>query len=140
MVFAVNCGLDGAPNSFTNFKQSALAVGASLSAAAASSTDAAPAAQWTTAAYGGYTIPAAPEVTPVTQTVTLGDQVWTTTYNSYPGSPGPTPASAEGTVHRVIVGGPGKLAFDPPSISAQPRDTVIFELYVLSFFLALFNQ
>jgi plastocyanin len=129
MVFAVNCGLDGAPNSFTNFKQSALAVGASLSAAAASSTGAAPAAQWTTAAYGGYTIPAAPEVTPVTQTVTLGDQVWTTTYNSYPGSPAPTPASAEGTVHRVIVGGPGKLAFDPPSISAQPRDTVIFEFH-----------
>jgi plastocyanin len=130
MVFAVNCGLDGAPNSFTNFKQSALAVGASLSAAAAaSSTDAAPAAQWTTAAYGGYTIPAAPQVTPVTQTVTLGDQVWTTTYNSYPGSPAPTPASAEGTVHRVIVGGPGKLAFDPPSISAQPRDTVVFEFH-----------
>ncbi|KAF8078487.1 hypothetical protein FPV67DRAFT_1465429 [Lyophyllum atratum] len=129
MVFAVNCGLDGAPNSFTNFKQSALAVGASLSAAAASPTGAAPAAQWTTAAYGGYTIPAAPEVTPVTQTVTLGDQVWTTTYNSYPGSPAPTPASAEGTVHKVIVGGPGKLTFDPPFISAQPRDTVVFEFH-----------
>jgi len=126
MVFAVNCGLDGAANSFTNFKASALAVGVSLSAAAASSTGAAPAAQWTTAAYGDYTIPAAPEVTPVTQTVTLGDQVWTTTYNSYPGSPGPTPVSAEGVVHNVNIGGPGSLKFDPPSISAQPRDTVVF--------------
>ncbi|GLB36278.1 hypothetical protein LshimejAT787_0305660 [Lyophyllum shimeji] len=128
MVFAVNCGLDGAPNSFTNFKKSALAIGASLSAAAASPTGA-PAAQWTTAAYGGLTIPAAPQVTPVTQTITLGSEVWTTTYNSYPGSPGPTPAAAQGVVHRVVVGGPGKLAFDPPSISAQPRDTVVFEFH-----------
>ncbi|KAG6842550.1 hypothetical protein C0991_000076 [Blastosporella zonata] len=144
MVFAVNCGLDGSPNSFTNFKQSALAVGASLSAAAAtpsstaaaapsSTAPAAPsstapaAASYATAAYGDYTIPAAPAVTPVTQTVTLGDQVWTTTYDSYPGSPGPTPAAAEGTVHTVVVGGPGKLVFDPPFVAAQPRDTIVFE-------------
>ncbi|KAG6846020.1 hypothetical protein H0H87_011068 [Tephrocybe sp. NHM501043] len=130
MVFAANCGLDGQPNSFTNFKKSALAVGASLSAAAAapSSTDAAAAAaSITTAAYGDYTIPAAPAVTPVTQTVTLGSQVWTTTYNSYPGSPGPTPAAAEGVVHKVIVGGPNKLTFDPPFVAAQPRDIIVFE-------------
>ncbi|KAG6911862.1 hypothetical protein DXG01_000109 [Tephrocybe rancida] len=134
MVFAVNCGLDGQPNSFTNFKKSALAVGASLSAAAAtpSATDSPAAstdspAALTTAAYGDYTIPAAPSVTPVTQTVTLGNQVWTTTYNSYPGSPGPTPVAAEGAVHTVIVGGPGKLVFDPPFVAAQPRDTIVFE-------------
>ena len=30
MVFAVNCGADGAPNSFTNFKDAALAIGAQL--------------------------------------------------------------------------------------------------------------
>lgn len=126
MVFAVNCGLDGTPNSFTNFKKSALAVGASLSAAAASPSATAP-AQWTTAAYGGYTIPAAPEVTPVTQTVTLGNQVWTTTYDSYPGSPAPTPVSPAGAVHTVVVGGPGKLTFEPPFVSAQPRDTIVFE-------------
>lgn len=139
MVFAVNCGLDGAPNSFTNFKKSALAVGASLAAAAPSSTagggygGGAASAPWPTAAYGGYTIPPAPEATPVTQTVTLGDQVWTTTYSSYPGSPAPTPNSAEGKTIKVVVGGPGKLAFDPPFVAAQPRDTIVFELYASIF-------
>ncbi|TFK41030.1 hypothetical protein BDQ12DRAFT_678771 [Crucibulum laeve] len=135
MVFAVNCGLDGAPNSFTNFKNSALAIGASLAAAASSASAASTAAYsaaatWTTAAYGGYTIPPAPVPTPITQAVTLGSQVWTTTYNSYPNSPAPTPASAEGQIHKVIVGGPGgKLTFDPPRISAQPRDIVVFEFH-----------
>lgn len=125
MVFAVNCGLDGAPNSFTNFKKAALAVGASLSAAAASPS--ATPTGYTTAPYGGVTIPPAPEATPVTQTVTLGSSTWTTTYSSYPGSPNPTPASAEGAVHTVVVGGTGKLVFDPPFVDAQPRDTIIFE-------------
>jgi len=37
MVHAINCGADGAPNSFTNFKNSALAIGAQLKAAAQSS-------------------------------------------------------------------------------------------------------
>jgi plastocyanin len=129
MVFAINCGLDGAPNSFTNFKQAALAVGASLSAAASATPASSSMTAWTTAAYGGYTIPAAPEPTLVTQPVTLGDQSWTTTYSSYPNSPAPTPASAEGTVHKVIVGGPGKLAFDPPTVSALPRDTIVFEFH-----------
>ena len=125
MVFAVNCGLDGSPNSFTNFQKAALAIGASLSAAA-SSTSSTP---WTTAAYGGYTIPPAPQVTPVTQPVTVSDSVWTTTYNSYPGSPAPTPAALAGQVHKVIVGG-SALAFDPPHIAALPRDVVVFELFV----------
>lgn len=136
MVFAINCGADGAPNSFTNFKASALAVGASLSAAAAtaSSTPAAAAAStaanaWTTAAYGDYTIPAAPVATPVTATVSVGTQVWTTTYASYPNSPAATPASAEGAVHTVVVGGTGILAFNPPFVSAQPQDTIVFEFH-----------
>jgi hypothetical protein len=124
MVFAVNCGLDGSPNSFTNFKKAALSIGASLSAAASSATP------WPTAAYGGYTIPPAPEVTPVTQTVSVNDTVWTTTYNSYPGSPAPTPATLAGQIHRVIVGGAGGLVFDPPNIAALPRDVVVFELFV----------
>lgn len=132
MVFAINCGLDGAPNSFTNFKKSALAVGASLSAAAATPASTAAGAAWTTAAYGGYTIPPAPDATPVTQAITLGStSTWTTTYNSYPGSPAATPVSAEGAVHVVTVGANGLLAFDPPFIAAAPRDTVVFELYVL---------
>jgi plastocyanin len=122
MVFAINCGADGAPNSFTNFKKAALAVGASLSAGA-------PTQAYTTAAYGTLTIPAAATPTPVTKVITLGTETWTTTYNSYPNSPGPTPASAQGNVHKVIVGGPGKLAFDPPHVNALPRDTVVFEFH-----------
>ncbi|EDR15651.1 uncharacterized protein LACBIDRAFT_300781 [Laccaria bicolor S238N-H82] len=121
MVFAINCGLDGAPNSFTNFKNAALAVGASLSAAAA--------APSTTAAYGGYTIPPAPVPTLVTQAITLGSSTWTTTYSSYPNSPAATPASLEGQVHKVIVGGTGTLAFNPPMVSAAPRDVIVFEFH-----------
>lgn len=125
----MNCGLDGSPNSFTNFKQSALAFGAAqASAAPSASVSADSAAAWTTAAYGGYTIPAAPQATPVTQTVTLDTQVWTTTYSSVPGSPDPTPVSAEGAIHTVVVGASGALAFDPPSVQAKPRDVVVFEL------------
>ena len=67
MVFAINCGPDGAANSFTNFKNSALAIGAQLVAdAAASSMAATQYSGWSTtadapaytdsasAAYGGY--------------------------------------------------------------------------------------
>lgn len=130
MVFAVNCGADGSSNSFTNFQNAALAIGASLSSAAATSTQAAAtgaSTAWTTAAYGGYTIPPAPTGTGVTQAVTLGSSTWTTTYTSYPNSPAPTPDSVDGQVHTVIVGG-SSLTFDPPHISALPRDTVVFEL------------
>jgi len=132
MVFAINCGADDAPNSFSNFKKAALAVGASLSAAAASATPTpAPTAvqQYTTAAYGGYTIAAPPQGTVVTQPVTVSTSSWMTTYTSYPGSPAPTPISLEGQVHKVIVGGPGKLAFDPPRVDAAPRDTIVFEFH-----------
>lgn len=119
MVFAINCGADGSANSFTNFKKAALAVGASLSGSPGSST---------TAAYGGYTIPVAPTPTPVTKAITLGSETWTTTYNSYPNSPDPTPVSAEGAVHKVLVGASG-LTFDPPTVSARPRDTIVFEFH-----------
>ncbi|KAG5221438.1 FliC domain-containing protein [Salix suchowensis] len=152
MVFAINCGLDGAPNSFTNFKKSALAVGASLATEAATHHLPPPPPIHTVVtadmvhplvaalaldptASGLVTVthlppldrciwrchsPAAPIVQVVTDTVTLDSEVWTTTYSSYPGSPAPTPASAAGNVHKVIVGGPGKLLFDPPHIAAQP--------------------
>jgi plastocyanin len=131
MVFAVNCGLDGAPNSFTNFKNAALAIGASLSAAASSTEASTPTSTetWTTAAYGGYTIPPAPDATPVTQTVSVSDSVWTTSYNSYPGSPAPTPAALTGQVHKVIVGGSDGLVFNPSNITALPRDVVVFEFH-----------
>jgi plastocyanin len=124
MVFAVNCGADGSSNSFTNFQNAALAIGASLSSAAATGASTA----LTTAAYGGYTIPPAPTGTVVTQAVTLGSSTWTTTYTSFPNSPAPTPDSVDGQVHTVIVGG-SSLTFDPPHISALPRDTVVFEFH-----------
>ena len=121
MVFAINCGADGAKNSFTNFKSAALAYGASLSAAPVPSV---------TAPYG-YTIPPPPTPTLVTKVINLGSQVWTTTYNSYPNSPDPTPVSPEGQVHTVTVGS-GSLVFNPPKVSARPRDTIVFELCVPS--------
>ncbi|KAI0060792.1 hypothetical protein BV25DRAFT_1827335 [Artomyces pyxidatus] len=129
MVFAVNPGAPGANNSFANFQAEALAVGAALSSsAAASSTVASTASTTYTAAYGTATIPPPPEVVTVTQTVTVEASTWTTTYASYPDSPAPTPASLEGNVHKVIVGG-ASLVFDPPTVSALPRDTIIFEFH-----------
>lgn len=124
MVFAINCGANDAPNSFTNFKNAALAYGASLSASPSPS-------PYTLAAYGGYTIPLAPTPIPTTQVITLGAKVWTTTYASYPNSPDPTPVSPEGEVHTVSVGASDALAFSPSRISARPFDIVKFVLYVL---------
>ncbi|KAJ7631079.1 hypothetical protein FB45DRAFT_833974 [Roridomyces roridus] len=143
MVFAINCGADGSPNSFTNFKNSALAIGAALSSsAAAASTVAAPppaqsnnaaptvtdASPTVTAAYGGYTVPPAPAASVVTAAITLDStSVWTTVYTSFENSPAATPVAAEGAVHTVVVGGTGKLFFDPANITAAPRDTVVFQ-------------
>ncbi|KAI0348673.1 hypothetical protein BDW22DRAFT_1404488 [Trametopsis cervina] len=138
MVFSINCPPDGSPNSFANFKAAALAIGASLQAGASASSAAAyppatpaPTATeaWTTADYGTVTIPAAPSVSTVTVTVTVAQSIWTTTYGSYPGSPDPTPASLEGTVHKVTVGANGALAYDPPFVMAQPRDIIQFEFH-----------
>lgn len=126
MVFAINCGADGSANSFTNFKAAAIAQG-SASSAYASATPAAELPDTTT--YPGITIPPAPVATEVTQTVVVGTSTWTTTYASYPNSPDPTPNSLEGSVIRVTVGANGILAYDPPHISAQPRDTIVFEFH-----------
>jgi len=117
MVFAINCGVDGSANSFSNFK----------AAAKATLTN-----NTTPANGGGLTIPPSPTATLLTQAVSLGTSVWTTTYSSYPDSPGPTPASEEGVEHKVIVGGLN-LTYDPPYVVAKPRDRILFELYVLHF-------
>jgi hypothetical protein len=127
MVFAVNCGADGTPNSFTNFKAAALQVGQSLSAAAAAAST-----TWT-AAYGTATVPPPPVGQEVTQTITLESSTWATTFTSFPNSPSATPASLTGNVHKVIVGGPGTLMFNPANLTAQPRDIIMFELCVSSF-------
>jgi len=128
MVFAINCGPDGAKNSFTSFKESALKIGASLAAAQPSVTP--------SGSGSGYPNPSVaptpapyPDPVMVTETVTMSQSVWTTTYESYPGSPDPTPAAPAGVEHKVIVGGPGKLAFDPERITAKPRDTIVFEFH-----------
>ena len=121
MVFAINCGPDGAPNSFTNFKNAALSIGASLAGTTPTSTY----------AYSSPTAtPTAVSAVQVTATITLASSTWTTTYSSFPGSPDPTPGSLTGNIINVVVGGPGKLAFDPPHVAAKPRDIIRFELFV----------
>jgi len=121
MVSAINCGADGSPNSFTNFKNAALAIGAKLKADAQNP----PSSTWT-ADYGTATIPPPPSPSLVTDTITLGSDVWTTTYSSYPNSPAPTPVSPSGNTIEVIVGGNGTLTFSPDRVSAAPRDTIKF--------------
>jgi len=126
MVHAINCGADGAPNSFTNFKKAALDIGAKLKADGQNP----PSSTWT-ADYGGATIPPPPVPSLVTDTITLGSDIWTTTYSSYPNSPAPTPVSASGNIIEVIVGGPnGNLTFTPSRVSAAPRDTIRFTFQV----------
>jgi len=141
MVFSINCPSDDSPNSFTNFKNAALAIGASLSAsasaAAASATPAGAAptdagSPTVTAAYGGVTLPPALSGTLVTVPITLDStSVWTTVYTSFVNSPAATPVAAEGAVHTVVVGGTSngspQLFFTPSHISAAPRDTVVFQ-------------
>jgi plastocyanin len=77
------------------------------------------------AAYGEATVPPPASVATMTQTVSWNNSVYTTTYASYPGSPNPTP-NPEPQVHAVSVGANGKLAFDPPRVSAQPGDIISF--------------
>lgn len=120
MVFAINCPSDG-PNSFDNFKKAALEFGEKekLQAAASSSW----AATATSEVYGSQTY--APVWHPsVTDVVTYQSQTWTTVYESYPDSPGPTPAAAP-VEHRVKVGENKTLTFDPPTIIANVHDTIV---------------
>jgi len=63
MVHAINCGADGSPNSFTNFKNSALAIGAKLKADAQNSSS--------TPGYG-YGTPTASTPSPTTTPVSGG--------------------------------------------------------------------
>ena len=121
MVFSINCPASG-DKSFTNFKNAALAFGAAQSSQAAAQS--AWMATATSDVYASQTY--APVYHPtVTDTVSLNNQTWTTVYESYPDSPAPTPASAQGVQHRVIVGDNGTLTFNPPSLAAAPRDTIV---------------
>ncbi|KAF9270350.1 hypothetical protein L218DRAFT_976198 [Marasmius fiardii PR-910] len=121
MVFSVNCGPDNAPNSFTNFKNSALAIGAQLKEAAASSSSSASASGGYGGGYGGYG---------------GGDSTATDTGSGEKKSSQPTStdqaspaqASTGSQEIKVVVGGSGpKLTFEPSHISANPQDVVVFE-------------
>jgi plastocyanin len=57
----------------------------------------------------------------------LDNTTWTTVYESYPNSPNPTPAAVQGIEHRVKVGENGTLTYNPSRITANPRDTIVFE-------------
>lgn len=102
MVFAVNCGADGSANSFTNFKNAALAVGAELAAEASSAS-----------AAGGYGYPASSTdvATPVTTVVASTS----------------TASTAAAATHTVVVGGNSSLTFSPSELQAQPNDVVVFQ-------------
>jgi plastocyanin len=129
MVFAINCPTDPtAKNSFTNFKAAAHAIGAQLAAAASSASAGSPA--YPTGGSPAYPTdaPAAPTAPVlVTNTIVVEQSTWTTTYSSYPNSPNPTPASLEGNVHVVTVGGDSTLTYNPSHIVAQPRDIISFQ-------------
>lgn len=83
------------------------------------------------AATGGAASSAAPSATAsgfvtVTATVTVSDgSAVTTTYGSYPGSAAPTAGAP--TTHQVVVGGTGKLYYDPSNITAQVGDVIQFQ-------------
>jgi plastocyanin len=65
-------------------------------------------------------------VVTVTATVTISDgSSVATTYGSYPGSPAPTSGSS--TTHQVVVGGTGKLFYNPSNITAQIGDVIQFQ-------------
>jgi len=122
MVFAINCPPTG-EKSLPNFIQHAMSSGADQPLADPTLT-LPPDPVYPPAA--SITLP--PLETPVISTavVSVETSTWTTTYASYPGSPAPTPGSLEGNVITVNVGGNGELKFDPPHVTALPRDKIVF--------------
>lgn len=109
MVFAVNCGADGSPNSFTNFKNAALAIGQQLQAEA-NATSAAPAA-----------------------TATVATTVAASTPSASSGSTGTTTSSGAATTHTIIVGSNSTISYSPSEIQANVNDVVLFQLCVFIF-------
>jgi len=108
MVFAINCPTNtSAPNSFSNFKASALAIGQQLQAAASSGAAAPPVAT-------DYPAPS----TPTTGTST-GTENGTGT--------GTGTIATSGQVHVVAVGGNSALTFEPTNIAAAQGDIISFQ-------------
>lgn len=123
MVFAVNAPTTG-NKTFQNFLANAL--GSNVTNTVTNSATLPPTTTTTSSSLLTVTTPPpSVSVVTVTQTITLGSSTWTTTYGSYPGSPNPTPNETP-VVHTVKVGENGALTFNPPNITAQPRDVVMF--------------
>jgi plastocyanin len=114
MVFAVNCGADGAPNSFTNFKSAAIST-----ASAPPSSD----------PYGAP--PPANSPPDATSGAPGGSGDPTSASAPAPPSDSNVPAGGSstgtGSIIKIVVGGNSTLSFDPPRVSANPGDTLVFE-------------
>jgi len=107
MVFAVNCGADGSPQSFTSFQNSALAIGASLQMNSSSSSS---------SGYGSSSS---------NSTSSSGSS--STTEPPATNASSTTTTSAAGTTHTVTVGANGALAFSPNQFAAAIGDVVEFQ-------------
>ncbi|KAF8921361.1 hypothetical protein CPB85DRAFT_1372488 [Mucidula mucida] len=70
---------------------------------------------------------AATSIVTVTATVTVSGSVATTTYSTTAPTSTSGSSSSSGTNHKVIVGGDGKLTYDPSNITADVGDTITFE-------------
>jgi hypothetical protein len=128
MVFAVNAPTTG-NHTFQDFLANAL--GSDVTNTMTTTATLPPSTTTTTSSslLTVTTPPPSVSVVTVTQTITLGNSTWTTTYGSYPGSPNPTPNETP-VVHTIKVGENGALTFNPPNITAQPRDIVMFGTFL----------
>ncbi|KAF4614819.1 hypothetical protein D9613_002951 [Agrocybe pediades] len=74
--------------------------------------------------------PAASGIITVTTTVTVSGSAVPTTYTTTTSSSATSSSTPSGGIdHKVIVGGPGVLAYNPSNISAQVGDTITFEFH-----------
>lgn len=126
MVFAINCGADGQPNSFTNFKQSALNFGASLSSAAAPSSTPDAGSGGYGYGYGGgssATVPADTSAPAATESASTSSTPSADSANSASSSDASQPI-------KVIVGdASGALTFNPSNVTAAIGQTITFEFH-----------
>jgi len=132
MVVAINCGADGSANSFTNFKNSALAIGAQLAAAASSASPAAAAtgAPSSDSGYGSsYGAPAAAPPPAASSGTDSGSDSSESaaTPSATSAATGTAANDAAGATHTVTVGANGQLAFSPEQLSAAVGDVVLFQ-------------
>ncbi|KAK7689085.1 hypothetical protein QCA50_007776 [Cerrena zonata] len=128
MVFAINPG-----DKFDAFQAAAMGNTAASTSSSSSSTatptsspppptsSSTPPASSSTQASSSSSSPIA---STVTATVTASGTQQVTTYASFPGSAAPTALASND--HKVMVGGPNRLIFDPATVTAQVGDTITF--------------